>query len=96
MTFSPGTTCIILDEIQECPEARTSLKFFKEDGRFDVIATGSLLGVRGYGDERKKSRRGKTSVKESGVNSVTVGSEDFLARLVRKIPGTDGGFRGFV
>lgn len=54
-TFTPGETCFIFDEIQECPEARTSLKFFKEDGRFDVIATGSLLGVQGYGDEKKKS-----------------------------------------
>ena len=27
--FSPGGTCFIFDEIQECPEARTSLKFFK-------------------------------------------------------------------
>lgn len=40
VTFTPGKTCFIFDEIQECPEARTSLKFFKEDGRFDVIATG--------------------------------------------------------
>ena len=49
--FEPGKTVIILDEIQECPEARTALKFFKLDGRFDVIGTGSLLGVRGYGRE---------------------------------------------
>lgn len=47
--FVPGDTVIILDEIQECPEARTALKFFKLDGRFDVIGTGSLLGVKGYG-----------------------------------------------
>lgn len=47
--FEPGKTVIVLDEIQECPEARTALKFFKTDGRFDVIATGSLLGVAGYG-----------------------------------------------
>lgn len=47
--FVPGKTVIILDEIQECPQARTALKFFKLDGRFDVIATGSLLGVAGYG-----------------------------------------------
>ncbi len=46
--FVSGKTCIILDEIQECPRARASLKFFKIDGRFDVICTGSLLGVNGY------------------------------------------------
>ena len=31
VTFTPGETCFIFDEIQECPEARTSLKFFKID-----------------------------------------------------------------
>lgn len=49
--FVPGETVLILDEIQECAGARTSLKFWKMDGRYDVIATGSLLGVRGYGPE---------------------------------------------
>ena len=49
--FEAGNTIIILDEIQHCPNARTALKFFKLDGRYDVIATGSLLGVSGYGDE---------------------------------------------
>ena len=47
--FEAGKTVIIMDEIQECPEARTSLKFFATDGRYDVIGTGSLLGVSGYG-----------------------------------------------
>ena len=53
VVFEPGNTVIILDEIQDCPEARTALKFFKEDGRFDVIGTGSLLGVKGYGKQPK-------------------------------------------
>lgn len=52
VNFEDGKTVIILDEIQQCPEARTALKFFCLDGRFDVIATGSLLGVAGYGDEQ--------------------------------------------
>ena len=46
--FVPGRTVIILDEIQECARARFSIKSFIEDGRYDVIATGSLLGIRGY------------------------------------------------
>jgi len=55
-TFETGNTILVFDEIQECPEARTSLKFFKTDGRFDVIGTGSLLGVSGYSnDEQPKS-----------------------------------------
>ena len=40
-----GKTLIFLDEIQECEEAITSLKFFSIDGRFDVIASGSMLGI---------------------------------------------------
>lgn len=51
--YEPNNTVVILDEIQECPEARTSLKFFKLDGRYDVIGTGSLLGVKGYGKSPK-------------------------------------------
>ena len=42
----PGKTLIFLDEIQECPQARTAIKFLVEDGRFDYIESGSLLGVR--------------------------------------------------
>ena len=47
--FEPNETIIIFDEIQECPEARTSLKFFNNDGRFDVICTVS----HGYGKQPK-------------------------------------------
>lgn len=38
-------TLIFFDEIQECPTARTAIKFLVEDGRFDYIESGSLLGV---------------------------------------------------
>lgn len=43
--FIPGETLIFFDEIQEYPEIATALKFFKIDGRFDVICSGSLLGI---------------------------------------------------
>jgi predicted AAA+ superfamily ATPase len=43
--FVPGRTVFFMDEIQSCPRAITSLKYFSQDGRFDVIATGSLLGM---------------------------------------------------
>ena len=42
--FIAGDTKLIFDELQEFPEIATSLKFFKTDGRFDVICSGSLLG----------------------------------------------------
>ncbi len=43
--FVNGQTLLFFDEIQEFPEISTSLKFFKLDGRFDIICSGSLLGI---------------------------------------------------
>ncbi len=45
MLRSSKKTLLFLDEIQECPEAITSLKFWAQDGRFRVIASGSMLGI---------------------------------------------------
>ncbi|MBQ9609868.1 MAG: ATP-binding protein [Lachnospiraceae bacterium] len=44
-SFIPGKTLIFFDELQDFPEIATSLKFFKDDGRYDVICSGSLLGI---------------------------------------------------
>ena len=43
--FTPGNTLLFFDELQEFPEIATALKFFAQDGRFDVICSGSLLGI---------------------------------------------------
>lgn len=43
--FLPGETLIFFDELQEYPDCSTSLKFFAEDGRFDVICSGSMMGL---------------------------------------------------
>ena len=43
--FTEGNTLILFDELQELPDIATSLKSFKMDGRFDVICSGSLLGI---------------------------------------------------
>lgn len=43
--FIPGETVFFFDELQACPNCATSLKFFKLDGRFDVICSGSLMGI---------------------------------------------------
>ncbi len=45
MEFKEYATLILFDEIQEFPEIATSLKFFAQDGRYDVICSGSILGV---------------------------------------------------
>ncbi len=65
-TLKPGSTLLIFDEIQSCPRARASLKSFNEDGRFDVIASGSLLDVRMPGTDRDDH------------SLIPVGSEDHL------------------
>lgn len=79
--FVEGKTCIILDEIQECREARTALKSFRMDGRFDVIATGSLLGVKGYGEKKRDNVGGQDSVPvgyETVVEMYPLDFEEFL------------------
>ena len=66
--FVPGETLIFLDEVQSCPNARTALKFFTQDGRFDVVASGSLLGIR-YKEE--------SSLPVGYVDHLTMYSLDF-------------------
>ena len=44
-TFIPNDTLFFFDELQACPNCATALKFFKLDGRFDVICSGSLMGI---------------------------------------------------
>lgn len=72
--FEPGETVMILDEIQDCPDARTALKFFSTDGRFDVIGTGSLLGVKGYGKEPRSIPVGSETV----IDMYPLDFEEFL------------------
>lgn len=52
--LEPGKTLILFDEVQECPQVRAAIKFLVEDGRYDYIESGSLLGVR-YKDVRSYS-----------------------------------------
>ena len=73
-SFEAGKTIIILDELQECPDARTALKFFQMDGRFDVVGTGSLLGVKGYGREPKSIPVGYETV----IDMYPMDFEEFL------------------
>ena len=43
--FIPHETLLFFDELQKCPDCATSLKSFCEDGRYDVICSGSLMGI---------------------------------------------------
>ncbi len=44
-SLTPYQTLVFFDEVQECPAVRTAIKFLVEDGRFDYIESGSLLGI---------------------------------------------------
>lgn len=72
--FIPYKTIIIFDEIQIAPRARMAFKFFNIDKRFDVISTGSLLGVRGYGHEDVSIPVGY----ETSINMHSLDFEEFL------------------
>jgi len=69
--IEPGKTCFVFDEIQDCPRARGSLKYFHLDGRYEVMCTGSLLGVNGY--------KTKEEAKEEEEASIPVGFEDIVS-----------------
>ena len=65
----PGDTLIFFDEIQNCGNARTAIKFLTEDGRFDIVTSGSLLGLT-YGEN------GDIDAEEP--ESVPTGYESFM------------------
>lgn len=66
----PKESLVIIDEIQESTKARSKLRLFSEDGRYDVIATGSMLGV-------SDARLGKYK-KKTNPDLLPVGSEESL------------------
>lgn len=69
VSLIPGETLIFLDEIQNCGSARTAIKFLAEDGRFDVVTSGSLLGL-------TYAENGDSEAEEP--ESVPTGYEDFI------------------
>lgn len=74
--LTKGKTLIFLDEIQACGAARTALKFLAEDGRFDVITSGSLLGLT-YGEDADENTEEPESVPTGYETFLTMYSLDF-------------------
>lgn len=74
--FVPNETIIILDEIQDCSRARLSLKSFKEDGRYQVIASGSFIGINI--DSSLNSNDPKPNGAEDIIEMKTMDFEEFL------------------
>lgn len=68
--IEPNATCFIFDEVQDCPRARGALKYFHLDGRYEVMCTGSLLGVNGY--------KTKDELAEEADASIPVGFEEIV------------------
>ena len=73
--FIPFETVLIFDEIQECSGARASIKPFMEEGKYDIIASGSLLGIKGY---NKKYRGGVSAGFEHTVYMKPMDFEEYL------------------
>lgn len=72
----PGKTLLFLDEIQCCGNARTAIKFLAEDMRFDVISSGSLMGLT-YGEDGDPSVEVPESVPVGYETQIIMYSLDF-------------------
>lgn len=75
-TFVNGDTLIFLDEIQKCANARTAIKFMAEEFRFDVISSGSLLGL-SYGQDDDDEVSMPDSIPVGYEKSIVMYSLDF-------------------
>ena len=79
--MEPRNTCFVFDEIQDCPIARSSLKYFCLDGQYDVLCTGSLLGVNGYKTKEEQAEERQASIPvgfERIVNMYPMDFEEWL------------------
>lgn len=72
----PGRTLIFLDEIQRCGNARTAIKFLAQDMRYDIISSGSLLGL-SYGEDDDEGTEQPESVPVGYETQLTLYSLDF-------------------
>ena len=74
----PGNTLLFLDEIQDCPNARTAFKPLAQDGTFDVIASGSLLGIKYKKRKRDKMPRSVPVGFERQIMMHSLSFEEYL------------------
>ena len=70
-------TLIFIDEIQVCPKARTALKFLALDAKYDVIASGSLLGIHYNKNILEEERQKEISIPVGYERELTMYSLDF-------------------
>ena len=79
----PGKTLLFLDEIQDCPNARTAFKPLALDGTFDVVASGSLLGIKYKKRKLRKITRSVPVGFERQVTMYSLSFEEYLGKRVR-------------
>lgn len=73
----PNNTLIFIDEIQVCPKARTALKFLAIDSEYDVIASGSLLGIHYNQKKDEQEIEDEISIPVGYERDLTMYSLDF-------------------
>jgi len=73
----PNETVIFFDEIQHCPRAITALKFLAKDERFDIIASGSMLGILYKSRSADRKAMDIPSVPVGFINHIEMHSIDF-------------------
>lgn len=76
VNYIQNKTLLFLDEIQVCPQARTAIKFLVEDGKIDVISSGSLLGL-SYLEDADNDVTEPTSLPVGYEKQITMYSLDF-------------------
>ena len=76
--YADHDTLIFLDEIQVCRKARTALKFLALDDRYDVIASGSLLGIHYHADDSEEDEYSVPVGYEREVELYALDFEEFL------------------
>lgn len=80
LTLVPEKSLIFLDEIQKCARARTAIKFLAEDNRYDIISSGSLLGLH-YGQDDDDEVEEVESIPVGYERSLLMYSLDFVEFL---------------
>ena len=53
--YNDNNACLVFDEIGDCADARGAIKYIIKETKFDIISTGSLLGINGFKEKERRS-----------------------------------------
>ena len=82
----PRESIIVFDEIEFCPAARAAVKYLVEDGRYDYLETGSLLGMKMSTKKKRKKKEKKyeelaPSIRQVSIQRITIFIPPLVARM---------------